>query len=264
MRSIYPNSCFRMGTKLYRKLFYRKGFGVHSPFVFNLITKVIGERNPYYAYALAEGVRSRLLARRDPVLWSRNPAYSPARIHTLAEITGREAVSPACGALLFRLANYFKSKYILQVGAGAGISTLYLTAYASDVQATVLESDPVLAAIAREAVGRTSAYPVRFLTGPYREMLSGALQEMPQVDFVFFHTAREGAESSRALFCEAVRFVHAGTVFVIDGIRAGRSMKAFWKEACAHPAATVTVDLYSLGLIFFDPKLYKRNYIVYF
>ena len=41
-------------------------------------------------------------------------------------------------------------------------------------------------------------------------------------------------------------------------------MREFWKEICSHPEVTVTIDLYSMGIVFFNKKLHKRDYIVYF
>ena len=54
------------------------------------------------------------------------------------------------------------------------------------------------------------------------------------------------------------------TIFVFEGIKASRKMREFWKEVCAHPEVTVTIDLYSMGIVFFNKKLHKRDYIVYF
>jgi len=51
MRIIPKANTLRKGILLYRGIRYRKGFGVHSPFVFNLITKVIEERCQYYSFS---------------------------------------------------------------------------------------------------------------------------------------------------------------------------------------------------------------------
>lgn len=45
------NELFNKGV---RKLRHRKGFGVHSPFAFSIITEVIEEKIPYYAYSLMQ------------------------------------------------------------------------------------------------------------------------------------------------------------------------------------------------------------------
>lgn len=43
--------------KAIRRLRHRRGFGVHSPFAFSLITKVIEENFMYYSYAEIEQIR---------------------------------------------------------------------------------------------------------------------------------------------------------------------------------------------------------------
>lgn len=47
----------------YPRFMRRRGFGVHSPFAFRLITEVIGERCPYYDYKRLPGESDKLLYR---------------------------------------------------------------------------------------------------------------------------------------------------------------------------------------------------------
>ena len=63
MRIIPKANSLRKGILLYRGIRYRKGFGVHSPFVFNLITKVIEERCQYYSFYDIELIRSNCFSR---------------------------------------------------------------------------------------------------------------------------------------------------------------------------------------------------------
>ena len=49
--NVFPfNYTWQETILFYRFLRHRKGFGVHSPFAFSFITKVIDERCGYYCY----------------------------------------------------------------------------------------------------------------------------------------------------------------------------------------------------------------------
>ncbi|MDR1645227.1 MAG: SAM-dependent methyltransferase [Tannerellaceae bacterium] len=246
MRIRSVNTSLRKTVLLYRRIARHKGYGVHSPFVYGLITKVINERCPYYHFAGIEALRKQLPVQKET-----------------AGIVASRAISPKQGALLFRLANYFRPERILQIGASAGLSTLYLTSYKPGVKCIVLEKTPEQASVARWVYRQTAARtPVDLRTGDYRTLLPGILEEMPAVDFVFFNTREETDNAS--LFDACMKYAQAGAFFVFDGIKSNRAMREFWKTVCAHPEVTVTLDLYSMGIVFFSKKLHKRNYKVYF
>ena len=44
-----------------------------------------------------------------------------------------------------------------------------------------------------------------------------------------------------------------------EGIKASRKMRELWEEICACPEVTVTLDLYSLGIVLFNKKLHKTR-----
>lgn len=89
-------SCFR----------YRCGYGVHSPFAFDLITRVIYERTPYYAYKTLAAEQKKQSAFRGRG-WVRE--------------------SKKVNRLLFRLVNLIQPSTIIDAGT-LSASSLYLQA----------------------------------------------------------------------------------------------------------------------------------------
>ena len=261
---IIPNAnILKKGVLLYRSIRYRRGFGVHSPFVFNLITKVIEERCQCYSFHDIELIRRQLLFQKGEITYPDRRQKGKMRSRPIGRIVEREAIRPKHGALLFRLANYFRSKHILQLGPSMGLSTLYLTSYASDLKCIALENVPEFATIARIAFDKAARNPVDLRVGRYKDLLPKALDDMGQLDFVFFNTLYE-QQNNGWLFEKCLKHVHANTIFVFEGIKASRKMREFWQEVCSHPEVTVTIDLYSMGIAFFNKKLHKKDYIVYF
>lgn len=250
---------------LYRIFRFRRGFGVHSPFVYNLITKVIEEKRPYYCYDDIELVRRQFYYRETRLPWidRRYGGKKEVLYRPVGDILRREAIRRKQGELLFRLANYFKPRHILQFGCSAGISTLYLTAYAPEVDCTVLERIPSLAAVARQVWEKAARGPIDLRIGEYQALLPAALEKSDTLDLVFFNRLEE-CDDRHTLFEACLEKAHNETVIVLSGIKANPAMRAFWRSVCARPDVTVTLDLYTLGIVILNRKLHKRNYTVYF
>ena len=226
----------------------------HSPFAFNLITNVIDEKCAYYAYDRIDIVRRQLL---------QNGAPLGTTGMSVGRATARYGIRKSHGQLLFRLANYFKPKQIVQVGTGMGLSTLYLTGYSAHVQCISLEEDPARAEWARWCLERMGKRHVRVERGGYESLLPKALAQFEAVDFLFFN-APERATELYGMFEKCVGHIQPDTVLVVEGLRASRAMRDFWERVKAHPATVLTFDLYHVGLVFFNKKMYRKDYIVYF
>lgn len=283
-KNIAPKKWIRRESiLLYRSIRFRKGFGVHSPFVYNLITKVIAEKGRYYRIDAIELVRKQFIYKEDLFPLSRPVASVPddcslknkssfgwlrrtkkrSSYRTTGDYVRNEAIRPKQGALLFRLANYLKPVHVLQIGSGAGLSTLYLTSYAPGLSCVVLENDPARAEVARQVFRKGARGPIDLRTGAYDDLLPAALSSMKQPGCIFFNLPAD-AETTFRLFEACLSCVSPQTVFIFAGIQSSRSMRAYWDAVCARPEATVTLDLFSLGLVFFNPKWHKKNYRVYF
>lgn len=54
------------------------------------------------------------------------------------------------------------------------------------------------------------------------------------------------------------------SVLVIDGVNASSVGRRFWEAVVTDERTGVTFDLRQLGIVFFNKKVYKRNYKVSF
>lgn len=264
MKILPEKSRLRKGKLLYRKFRHRGGHGIHSPFVYHLVTKVIGEKASYYRYAEIERVRKQLSQQDDQVSYVDRANGGSQCASTVSSLVRRKAMNAKQGKLLFRLTNYFQPRQILQVGSGMGISSLYMTSYAQGLNCIALEEEPTFQPVIEWVYEKGARNPIDLRVGTYDELLPQALEELGTIDFLFFNTADRKQEGNAVLFETCLPYVDDQTVFVCNDIQANQSMRRFWKEICVRPEVTVTIDLYSLGIVFFNKKLHKRDYTVYF
>lgn len=220
-------------------------YGVHSPFVFHLITRVIEERASYYRLEEIALLRKRLFQREMPI----------------TKKVRREAISLKKGALLFRLANFFKPQTILQVDSSFGLSTLYLSSYAPDLQCISIVPETE-AEVTRWVFQQGARTVIDLRTGSPKEHLSECLPPLKSLDFVFLN-AYDKQNNTLDLFLSCMPYAGEQTLFVIDGIRNDKRMRETWQAIIAHPEVTVTLDLRSIGLVFLNKKLHKQNYKIY-
>jgi predicted O-methyltransferase YrrM len=228
----------------YERIRHIRGHGIHSPFVYSLITKVIEERRRYYSLDDIELIGKQLLFREE-------------------RLVRREAFRPKLGALLFRLANYFHPQHIIQIGATTGLSTLYLTSYASGIHCISLENIPEYLPVSHWTYTKADKTFIDVREGDYKQTLPQALQDMEQPDMVFFNFRHEQTDGL-GLFNECIEYVHDDTFFVFEGIKSDLQARDHWTRICDHPGVTVAIDLSSAGIVFFNKKFQKRTYLLYF
>ena len=239
---------FHDQIKLYRKLRYRKGFGVHSPFIYNLITKVIEEKMPYYVFDDIENFRKELLNREG----------------LTKVLTSRETQHKNYGALLFRLVNFFKCRNVLQIGSSTGVMSLYLALpLRNSCECYALEERPDLLEYVRTFAENFSLKNLHFMEGDYAENLLLLKTGNASFDFIFINTKGNSEKTSQA-FSLVETFISGNTVMVIDNIRNDKAMKKQWQEIKNRPDVSLTIDLFSLGLVFFNIQLHKHHHKNYF
>ena len=225
---------------------YRKGFGVHSPFVYNLITKVIEEKAPFYAFEEIENFRKKLLNGSNE----------------LRVITAKETQSPNYGAFLFRLMNFFRCKSVLQVGSSTGVMSLYLASVSrTQGEYFFIEERPILQEAEAFAMAQ-HLQKVHFVTGNYEENLQKIKTNFPKIELIFINQLPDSIEMEKGLTW-VEDFRDQKSIVLVNSIKK-KKMKSLWNRLKNLPQARTTIDLRVLGIVFFDDKLPKRHYKAHF
>src|SRR5688572_15500482 len=130
-----------------------KGHGMHSPFVFDFITRVLNDKNNYPAYQRVEGLRRKLL--QDSRLFVIEDFGAGGRFlekheKTINSIARNAAKSKKYGQLLFRMIKHYQPATILELGTSLGITTSYLALAKPNARLMTMEGAREIAGVARQ------------------------------------------------------------------------------------------------------------------
>jgi len=254
----------QIGSYLGHLVKARTRHGVHSPFVYELISQVLRPRDPVPEAAPIEKLREDLLRSEQTIRVNDLGAGSKMfdlPIRRVADIARYALKQPKHAQMLFRLARYFRPQEVLELGTSFGISTLYLALGADEGRLHTIEGCPQTARIAQhnfEALKQKNIVPV---LGSFRSRLPEVLQKIDRLDLAFIdgHHAKDPTLDH---FDQCLARAHNDTVFVLDDIHWSRGMEEAWEAIKSRPEVTVTIDLYQMGIVFLRTEQAKEHFVL--
>ena len=276
---------YRVGSYLRHSLTARHtgGHGIHSPYLFEWVRMVMSDENSYYAWREIEKVRANMLADTREVEFEdygsraarsledgSGTAYSLENgsgaayglvfreRRRVCDIAKRSLAKKKYAQMLARLVNWLGDGLtIVELGTSFGVTTAYMAAMDSRNKVVTYEGCAAVAAIAKE---NWKALGIRNIECRVGEITADMLErDLDEVDVAFID-ANHTYTSTLAYFNVLAKKVHAKSVIVVDDIHYNPEMERAWKEICADERVTSTMDLYQMGLVFFDKHYWKRHY----
>jgi predicted O-methyltransferase YrrM len=238
--------------------------GIHSPFVYRLVDKVIYDFEPKKVYAEIEQQRKQLLNDERIITVTDLGAGSLVnnnRKKKIGDIAKNALKPPKLAQLLYRLAADQQPDNIIELGTCLGITTLYLQNADPAGKVFTLEGCPQTAGIAKETFAKGGINNVELITGNFDDILSGLIKKLDKLDFVFVDGNHQ-KDATLKYFEWCLPKVHENSLLIFDDIYWSKGMKNAWNEIKAHPQVTVTVDLFWIGLVFFKPGQAKEDFLV--
>lgn len=234
------------------------GFGVHSPFVYQFTRYVLYEKHYFYVFTSIEAIRKKL-KKDNRMLDIKDFGTGTDRKELVKDTVSRSVKSAKYGQLLFRIVHYFKSILILELGTSLGLTTSYLAASSSKIKCVSIEGSSEIASIAQENFNNLGLTNIRLKVGNINEILISELDKMERLDMIFID-ANHKSNAVLSYFETCLPKVHKDTVLVIDDIYWSKDMESAWTEIKNHPKVTATIDLFQLGIVFFNTDLHTKHY----
>ena len=242
-----------------------KGHGIHSPFVYEFVVKVLNDHRNFYPYAEIEKRRSALQKDHRMIsIEDRAECTVAGGEVKIADIAQRSLSSKRFGQLLFRIVNYYQPENIIELGTSLGISGAYLAAASPDSSLVTLEGNPSISQIAAETFRMLNLKNIRQVTGKFDNTLSDVISSAPPSDLVFID-GNHRKEPTLKYFRQFLNKKSVDSIFIFHDIHWSREMEEAWRIIRDHQEVMITIDLFSAGFIFFGESFrVKQDFIIRF
>ena len=265
------------------------GEGVHSPYLFEWVRMVMMDKNAYYIWGEIERCREKMLRDERELEFV---DYGSGKLkgengklkgengerRRVCDIARRSLAKRKYAQMLSRLVNWLgsplltspsrggigdetledrKGLTIVELGTSLGVTTAYMAAMDSRNRVVTFEGCEAVANMAKENWKALNINNIECRVGEIdAEQLT---RDIEHLDVVFID-ANHTYEGTCKYFDVLAGKVREKSVIVVDDIHYSEEMEKAWKAICADERVTSTIDLYQMGLVFFDKHYWKRHY----
>lgn len=239
-------------------------YSVHSPFVYDFITKILPHRNSPAGEKI-ENRRKELLSFHEKIeIRDFGAGYSaeeiPVKTKKIVEIVKSSARKRREGELLLRICNYYKPKECLELGTNIGFSALYmLSGLPVGSGFLSVEGSSGLLKIAKENFGLFGFSP-ELIEGEFASFLNQKVKSKSFHPDLVFLDGHHQYNSTIEYFTTISPTIQDGGIFILDDIRWSPGMHKAWKEIISRKEVSVSLDLFSMGVCFLKRPQEKQHF----
>ena len=244
-----------------------KGHGVHSPFVFDFIIHILNDKKNYACYKKIEPLRQQLLKNNSIIEvedFGAGSAVIPFKKRKINAIAKSSLKNEKLAKLLYRIVSYYKPKNIIELGTSFGITTCYMACAKNNAQINTFEGSGEIAKIAKQNFNKIDLKNISLIEGDFSSTFQNTLETIKTIDLAFID-GNHRYESTLAYFSALLEKHSQHAVFIFDDIHWSSEMEDAWKLIRQHESVTLTIDLFFIGLVFFNPDFkVKQHFTIRF
>jgi predicted O-methyltransferase YrrM len=243
---------------------HKKGHGIHSPYVFNLVSAVLRNKTDARIVCIIENIRKRNISDRRSIQvmdLGSGSLKMKTSFRKVSDIARYSAVPEKYGILLSNLAAEFGKPAIVEFGTSLGISAMYMAAACPETPVYTLEGCPETAGIALENFSASGMRNIKLLTGAFDDLIPDLKKKGITPGLVFID-GNHRKESLLKYFRDMAEVSGEGTVIILDDIHTSNEMEEAWCEIKQHKEVSFTIDIFRMGLVFFREGMNHYDYVI--
>jgi len=240
-------------------------FSVHSPFVFEFITKALESNLPSGYTSKLNRYRKDLLESKKLIkvtdfgAGSRVFKSNHRKVKAIAKYAG---INPTKANLLQKIVHFFLPNNILEIGTSLGIGTAAMHIANPNSKITSLEGCPETAKLAKEMFLKHKIENIELVIGEFSETLP-ILFKKNVFDLIHFDGNHQ-KEATINYFESCKQSIHNDSLLIFDDIHWSKDMEEAWQYIQKDLDVSLSIDLYHFGLISFRKEQTKQNFILQF
>lgn len=237
---------------------------MHSPFVYDLVTKCFHDTTNYPEYKVLKNYRKSLLENKNTIEVTDFGAGSrvfKSNTREVSKIAKTAGITSKNAELLFRFVRYFQPEQILEIGTSLGLATSALSLGNSKAKITTLEGCPSTSQKSKEESQKFGFKNIEFIKTEFSSYLNSCDFRLSTFDFIYF----DGNHSKKATleyFELLLPTITNDSVWIFDDIHWSADMEDAWEIIKNHPQVTVTIDTFQWGIVFFRKEQKKEHFII--
>ena len=234
--------------------------GVHSPFVYDFVTKCLYDKTKYKAYQKIKTYRKQLLKSQsilnitDFGAGSKQMNENKRRVSKMVK---NSSSSLKDSKLLYRISNYFQFKNTLELGTSLGVGTQALALGHPKNKIKTIEGCPETFNFSKHQFETQNLSNITAINSDFESVISELQNEA--FDCIFF----DGHHSKTATlnyFNQLLSKAHNDSVFIFDDIYWSKNMTDAWTEIINDNRVSVSIDTFHFGFIFFRKEQLKQHF----
>lgn len=236
--------------------------GVHSPFVFDLVTKCFYNKNKYDDYNLIKNYRNQLLNNKSSIYIKDFGAGSKifkTNQRSVSQIVKTAGISTKRSQLLYRIAQYFEPDTILELGTSLGLATSTLSLGNPNAKVITIEGCPETAKIAQEQFKRFKFKNINLKVNNFDDELKTIKNK--KFDLIYIDGNHQ-KEATLKYFMQLQQNISNNSVIIIDDIHWSKGMTEAWNTIKKLDKATLTIDTFFWGIVFFRKEQTKQHFLI--